>query len=807
MEEIIVGVATKILEKLATKAYQEAALAWGLKDEVERLQNSMQFINAFLVDAENKKAGSHSIGVWLRQLKAAFLDAEDVLDEMECEALRNEVVKMHGSATRKVRRFFSSSNPLLFRIKMAHKIKHVKERIDEIASDWKKYGLTEHHPNNLTFITQGMPLRETHSHLDASLVIGRDDEKEELISFLKSPVTHDDKMHVISIVGIGGLGKTTLAKLVYNDKRIIEHFESRIWVCVSDDFDVKRLISEIVKEMGERKLEALSFNQLQSLLREEFPKKKRLLILDDVWNEDRKKWVELSNALLGDELRQNDSKAIVTTRSEEVASIMGTIRLKLKDLPEDGSWKLFVKWAFEEGEEEQRPRLKEIGEQIVKKCKGVPLAVVSLASMLYSKRDVSEWEKVRDNEIWQMDEQKVDILPALRLSYYHLPFLVKLCFSYCSIFPKDYVFEEYDLIYFWMAQGLLHSSNENEDLEHVGKLYIKELISRCFLQIECKEFGLYFFKMHDLVHDLAMSTMQSEIAIMRDCSSATNANKNIRHILISSSIEQVSAFNDMKSKNIRTIGFSNDNFIEIAVTDPFFKWISNKFKYLRVLDLRDCNLESLPDFFRKMKQLRFLSLEGNDELEKVPNSIWTLQNLLYLNIRYCPLEDVPKDMRNLMSLRFLALTTNASSLSHFGFGCFKSLYFLDIVGCDNLVNLPYDLSQLPALKKLGIGDCEMLLNFQEEEEKENIEEVQDLSLEHFIVFKCGSLKFLPSWLQRSKALKHMVVASCKSLEVLPEWLPNMKSLQELEILECRRLGLRCKQDSGPDWPKVAHIPK
>ncbi|KAI4317365.1 hypothetical protein L6164_025238 [Bauhinia variegata] len=515
MEEIIVGVATNILEKLETKAYEEAARVWCLKDEVERLQNSMQFINAFLVDAENKKAENRSIAVWLRQLKAAFLDAEDILDEIECEALRNHVVKMHGSATRKVRRFFSSSNPLVFRIKMAHKIKHVKQRIDEIASDREGHGLIRLQLNNLPFITQGMPLRETHSHLDASLLIGRDDEKEELIRILKSPVTHDDQIPVISIVGIGGLGKTTLAKLAYNDERIIEHFESRIWVYVSDEFDVKKLISKILREMSRQNLGALSFNQLQSLLREKFPKKKCLLVLDDVWNEDRKKWIELKDALLGDRMGQNDSKIIVTTRSEEVSSVMGTTHQhKLKDLSKDESWKLFVRWAFQ-GEEEQQPRLKQIVKKIVKKCKGVPLAVVSLGSMLYSQRDVR---------------------------------------------------------------------------------------------------------------------------------------------------------------------------------------------------------------------------------------------------------------------------------------------------CDNLVNLPYDLEQLPALRNLIIYGCHLLVNFQEEEEKENIEGVQDSSLEHFIVSNCPRLKSLPNWLQRSKTLQYMLVDDCKSLEVLPEWLPNLNSLHELEILNCP-LVWRCKQDSGPDWPKIAHIPK
>ena len=136
MGELVSGVASAFLEKLATKAYQEVAQACGLKGDVEKLQKSMRIINAYLMDAENKQAEKGSITEWLKQLRGAFDDANDILDEMEYEAKQNEVVKMYESTSTKVRRFFScSNNPLLFRIKMAHKIRDVKQRIDQITRE------------------------------------------------------------------------------------------------------------------------------------------------------------------------------------------------------------------------------------------------------------------------------------------------------------------------------------------------------------------------------------------------------------------------------------------------------------------------------------------------------------------------------------------------------------------------------------------------------------------------------------------------------------------------------------------------
>ena len=222
----------------------------------------------------------------------------------------------------------------------------------------------------------------------------------------------------------------------------------------------------------------------------------------------------MKNLLLGG---CNGSKIIVTTRNNSVATIMSIAEsYNLDGLSQKDCLSLFVKLAFKEGEEEQHPNLLEIGKEIVKKCRGVPLAVNTLACLLYSKVDEHGWISIGDNEIWNLNQKESGILPALMLSYNQLPFHLKPCFAYCSIFPKDFVFNNLLLIHFWMAHGILQSpKDENLELEDVGNLYIRELLSRSFFQDVEQENILYFtFKMHDLIHDLALSIAKRECSVV-----------------------------------------------------------------------------------------------------------------------------------------------------------------------------------------------------------------------------------------------------------------------------------------------------
>ena len=245
-----------------------------------------------------------------------------------------------------------------------------------------------------------------------------------------------------------------------------------------------------------------------------------------------------------------------------------------------------MKLAFKEGEEEQYLNLLEIGKEIVKKCRRVPLVVNTLTCLLYSKVDEDEWISIRDNEIWHLNKKESGILPTLKLSYNQLSFHLKPCFAYCSIFPKDFVFNNLLLIHFWMAHGILQSpKDENLELEDVGNLHIKELLSRSFFQDVEEENILYFtFKMHDLIHDLALSIAKRECLIVTKKS--TLATK-VCHLSFLDNGQEVTTQLE-KLRKVPTIIFQTDQSMSLLET------CISRFKYLQVLDLKNSCFEVLP---------------------------------------------------------------------------------------------------------------------------------------------------------------------------------------------------------------------
>ena len=210
---------------------------------------------------------NRGLSVWLEQLKDVFHDAMDVLDEFECEDLRRQAMKTHGSTSRKVCQFFSPSNPLAFRNKMGHRVKQIRQKLDLIAKDRDQFQL------EMRLDDERIVYRETHSFVRDFDVIGRALDKEKIINLLMQP-GDDGNVSVISIVGIGGMGKTTLAQWVYNDKRVAERFHSNIWVCVSEDFNALKLAKEIIKSAGGGINENMSMNEVQAGLRSILKKKR-----------------------------------------------------------------------------------------------------------------------------------------------------------------------------------------------------------------------------------------------------------------------------------------------------------------------------------------------------------------------------------------------------------------------------------------------------------------------------------------------------------------------------------------------------
>ncbi|XP_022743838.1 putative disease resistance protein RGA3 [Durio zibethinus] len=825
------------------------------RSDLRELETTLTTIKAVLLDAEEKQAHDNQLRVWLQELKNACYDAEDVLDEFEIEALRKQVLKQRGIG-KKVSNFFSSSNPIAFRFRMAHKIKKVTERFAKIAALKNNFHLTERHDATSHVVRLD---RETHSFVQLADIIGRDGDKQKIITTLMRDPTDGEDISILPIVGIGGLGKTALAKLVFNDECVASHFELKMWVCVSDDFDLKRLMIKMIKATKKVDYSNMDLEQLQQALRDCLAGKKYLLTLDDIWNKDPVKWNELKQRLVGG---GSGSKIVVTTRGTQIAEMMGTIPAhNLQGLDEKEALSVFLQFAFKKGEVNQYPNLVKIGEEIVKKCNGVPLVLKTLGSLLLLKTSEHDWKLVRDSEMWEFVEKEKNIFPVLKLSYDELPPHLKQCFALLSVFPKDYEFSNWEVVQFWMAHGLLRPSNENEDLEDIGRRYLNDLSSRSFFQDFVKELYFNCFKMHDLLHDLAIAVTKNECCTVN--SLKQNIPQGVRHLCIDNldflEENRFELLDIDKLCHVRTFCFKNMK--EGPSSESFIKKCLSRFHNLRVLNLEGSSFEVLPRNIGSLKHLRCLDLSGNSNIKKLPNSLCKLQSLETLIINSEGIEELPQDMRYMVSLRVLWISTRQRVLSENGFEHLQSLRILRITECENLeylfegiqnltslhtlvidecknlISLPHGLKSSTALKHLIIWDCEKLdlnttLGLEGREKEDDNQDYlvgNGLCLQTLIIGWLPKLETLPQWLllrsadtlqalrlvgcknlttlperQGLTSLEFLKIEDCPKLSSLPERIPRLK---ELEIQGSSILGKRCKPEMGEDWAKIAHVSK
>ena len=439
-----------LFDRLASREVVKFIRGHELDDALlKKLKRKLLTVHAVLNDAEAKQITNPAVKEWMDELKVVVYDAEDVLDEIATEDLRCKI-----EAADTLTSMSTWVHPPLDIQSINSRVEEIIGRLDDIAQDRDVLGLKEGVGEKLA---QRWP---STSLGDESLVYGRAQIKEEMVQLLLcNNARSTDAMGVISIVGMGGTGKTTLAQLLYNNQRVKEHFEIKAWVCVSEEFDPIRVTKTILEAINSSTSNTTDLNLLQVQLKERINMKKSLLVLDDVWNEDSCDWDALRTPLI---VGAKGSKIIVTTRSTKVASAMRAVHTHcLGGLSSEDGWSLFKKLAFENGDSSGHPQLEAMGEKIVHKCQGLPLAIKAMGSLLHSKVEAREWDDVLNSEIWDLPTDAV--LPALRLSYYYLPSHLKRCFSYCSIFPKDYEFEKEKLVLLWMAESCWNNQKARKE--------------------------------------------------------------------------------------------------------------------------------------------------------------------------------------------------------------------------------------------------------------------------------------------------------------------------------------------------------
>ncbi|XP_045088121.1 disease resistance protein RGA2 isoform X2 [Aegilops tauschii subsp. strangulata] len=653
MAELVVTMALRPLvamlrDKASSYLLDQYNVMEGMEKQHMILKRRLPIILDVITDAEEQAtANREGAKVWLQELKRVAYEANEVFDEFKYEALRREARKNghYKELGFDVIKLFPTHNRVVFRHRMGSKLCRILEDINVLIAEMHDFGLRQ------TLLVSNQlrqtPVSKEWRHTDYVIIDpqeiasrSRREDKNNIVKVLLGEASNAN-LAVVPIVGMGGLGKTTLAQLIYNEPEIQKHFPLQLWVCISDTFDVNSVAKSIVEASPKKNddTDKPALDRLQKLVSGQ----RYLLVLDDVWNREVHKWERLKVCLQQGGM---GSAVLTTTRDKQVAEIMGVDRTyNLNVLQDYFIEEIIVDRAFS-SENEKPPELLEMVGEIVKRCRGSPLAATALGSVLRTKTSVEEWKVVSSGS--SICTEETGILPILKLSYNDLPAHMKQCFAFCAIFPKDYKINVEKLIQLWIANGFI-PEQEEDSLETAGKHIFSELASRSFF-LDIEEFKgdmqnqQYCFrttcKIHDLMHDIAMSVMGKECVVaIKEPSQIEWLSDTARHLFLSCD-ETEGILNDSlekKSPAIQTL------ICDRGVYSPL-KHVS---KYNTLHALKLClRTESFP---LKPKYLHHLSY-----LERLPRQMKYMTSLCHLYTHGCrKLKSMPPGLENLTKLQTL----------------------------------------------------------------------------------------------------------------------------------------------------------
>ncbi|GAU22725.1 hypothetical protein TSUD_138500 [Trifolium subterraneum] len=653
-----------IMDKLTSSEFRDFVNNKKLNMSLlKQLETTLLTLHAVLDDAENKQINNRAVKQWLDELKDAIFDAEDLLNQISYDSLRCKVENSNTKSeniTGQVWNFLSSPFQNLYG-EINSQMKNMSGRLQLFAQQKDILGLQT--------MSGRVFLRTLSSSIvDQSFMVGRKNDKEKLINMLLSD---GGNIGIVPIFGMGGVGKTTLAQLLYNDKEVQGHFDVKAWVCVSEEFDVLRVCRTLLESITSSVWESDNLDFLRVKLKQNLKDKRFLFVLDDVWNDSYSDWHELMTPFIDG---KSGSRVIITTRQQKVAEVTHTFPIhKLEPLSDQDCWSLLSKHAFRSEDFCGRKylSLETIGRKIAKKCCGLPIAAKTLGGLLRSKVDAKEWSTILNSDIWNFPNDNV--LPALHLSYQYLPSHLKRCFAYCSIFPKGYFLERDQMALLWMAEGFLEHSQGKKAMEEVGDDYFVELLSRSLIQQSNDVSVRQKFFMHDLVSDLA--TIVSGKSCCRG-EHGSNISVNVRHLSYNQEefdiFKKFENFYDFKGlRSFLPLGiWWRQSYLSKKVVDDLIPSLIR----LHVLSLSGYrNITMLPDSIGSLVQLRYLDL-SNTRIESLPDTICNLCYLQTLILSYCNhLVELPVHIGKLINLRHLNINwTNIKEMP------------IEILGLENL---------------------------------------------------------------------------------------------------------------------------
>ncbi|GKV45207.1 hypothetical protein SLEP1_g52315 [Rubroshorea leprosula] len=764
-------------------------------------------MSSFQRDAEEKQRAVNSIKTWLDDLKDLAYDMEDILEEFTSNGLRSSVIAEPQCASTTSRcipacfSYFKHSDSM-FDSNTISKVKAISNRLLSMTEGSNILGLL-----SLTMQAGERPdkvdvARVPTSSLPDSHVYGRETDKVAVLQKLLNNESSSQGYSVIPIVGMGGIGKTTSAQNVYNEVGQ-GSFELKAWVCVSDRFDVLGITRSILEAVSRVQHDLRDLNLLQEELKEKLSSKKFLLVLDDVWNEGYRQWDTLQKPF---QSGSAGSKIVVTTRSKRVAEIMGgNDRIHyLKELDYKQCLSIFARHALGEDNFDAHPCLKEVGEEIVKRCNGSPLVAKVLGGLLRRKHGFEDWKFIL-NKMLNLQEVKSEILPSLMLSYHHLPSHLKQCFSYCAVFPKDYEFDKEELVLLWMAEGLLREENQ---LEEIGQRYFLELLSRSFFQQSTKNKLRYV--MHDLIHDLA-EFVAGRTCYNLDLEDMSENFSQLKGELSILDLHNVSHAHDAKKASLDKI--DGLDWLLLQWTSEFGN-SRNEDKVMEVLSWLKPHL--------KLKSLSIICYGGKEFPSWI--SCPSFSNLSYLKLCQCRRSTSLPSLGQLPTLKELIVegmdaieTVDSKFYGHGTFQCLEKLEFRDMLVWEEWTSTTGDGVGFSCLRELVIENCPKLIG----QLPSQLADVINLVIRRCLELRCPSSMSLQS-LQKLNiedcnvaVLNSLVdLVSLTSLEIerisglvclARSFIESLIVVEKVKIKKC--LELTCLWEEGAKIENLAHLEK
>ncbi|KAJ3680025.1 hypothetical protein LUZ60_016303 [Juncus effusus] len=766
--------------------------------ELSKLKRKLEGIREALKKGDKLDLSDASDQLWMRELRDLEYQAENVVEHIQFESLKNtkfqefkvELLLASGGKRRHQASALFSSVPTG---SLGDKIKQITNRFREIYKDRKALYIRDQDGERRT-----QPRQPTQcSSFPTSQLQGRKQDMKKLTEWLSSDDANDGVYSVIPIVGMAGVGKTTLVQNLYHDKTIQSNFDLRIWVRASQQNDVAEITRRIVEGIEKTSPNLSELDPLQCNAIGHLKEKKFLLVLDDMWDEDPRHWDKLQVPLNSG---AKGSKVIVTTRSMKVGKMMCPKSYRLSCLSDDISWLVCLKKACRGGGNLDS-NMVSIGERIAARCKGLPLAAEAVGVSLSLSVNEEHWRRVLENYLLTEDDEVNKILPDLRVSYDHLPLHLKRCFAYCSLFPKGHIFQKDKLVHLWMAQGFI-DANGSSTLEEIGCRYFDNLVERCFFQNSPSHYlSEEKYVMHDLYHELAETVSgeeynRTEYFKMRkkkdDYKKARHSSMVPQETNYLESIE----FRSFDNQDLRTFMFVGENKSERV---PFSVNINRDLSLLlkcleclRALDLGNTGIKNLPSVIGNLIHLRYLSVE-NTKIESLPESIVGLFNLQTLNLKHCyELKELPKGMKLLDNLRHLHLPLGGSCCISMpaGMGQMTNLQTLPLI----VVNSEIDgcgVKELGSLEKLKgelhISGMDNVTDakFAEQANMQNKCKLQKLTLEWSAPGADESIFEVVEKLKPHSNMKELIIKGfCGNR--FPSWLGDkyLEKLASLELKDC-----------------------